>query len=99
VLGGVGDHFAGLLGLEMIAFPTMRPEDWDRPEEALEQLLSRGKPGTPVPLMAGANLPTTFYFQTREGAQGVLQILEVIPKTGVKIRYKLAKAAVKPRVN
>ncbi len=90
VAAGVSEHFAGLLGLDMIAFPAVRPTDWDNPASQLKRL-ERGKPGTPIPMAAGGKLPATFCFQTREGARGVLQIVEVIPDEAVRIRYKLVK--------
>jgi hypothetical protein len=82
------DVFVGLFGYEMIAIPT-EAENWDNIDELREHL--RGaKPSTPVILDAGGPLPATFFFQTREGARGVVQIVEVVPQKAIKFRYKLA---------
>ena len=50
-----------------------------------------GKPGTPASFIGRGDLSTTFLFKTREGARGVLQILQRNGHDSVKIRYKLAK--------
>ncbi|MEO7318980.1 MAG: hypothetical protein ABIZ56_08335 [Chthoniobacteraceae bacterium] len=44
-------------------------------------------------LLTEGKAPETFIFQTREGSQGLLQITGAAEKNGVKIRYKVTKAA------
>ena len=62
--------------------------DWDDPSR-LATFLYRATPGDNVP-MDGGEAPATFFFQTREGARGALQIVELTNDGSVKIRYKLA---------
>ena len=53
-------------------------------------LWERGEPGRPARMTAQGELPVTYFFKTREGGIGVLQItgFNENPK-GVRIRYKL----------
>jgi hypothetical protein len=89
VMGMLESESPSLVGFDLIAVPT-EPENWDRVEELMEHI--RGaKPMTPAVLDASGELPATYFFQTREGARGVVQIVEVVPEKTIKIRYKLAK--------
>ena len=89
-MGGLGESdFVGLVGFDLIVVPT-EAENWDRVDTLVEHL--RGaRPTSPAMVDASGQLPATFFFQTREGGRGVLQIVEVIPDKAVKIRFKLAK--------
>ena len=44
-------------------------------------------------VLTDGKAPATFIFQTREGSQGLLQIIGPAEKNGVKIRYKVTKEA------
>jgi len=93
----VGDTSAavrGLVGFEMVAAPVPS-EEWDRMiPTRLEYYFTLAKPGTPVAMTAGGDLPTTFAIKTREGGSGLLQITGFTDNPrGVKIRYKLAQGA------
>jgi serine/threonine protein kinase len=83
----------GLIGFDMIALPVS-DGSWNRPNLPIKpaELAKTAKPGNPVFLSAGTTLPTTYFFVTREGDAGLLQILGFTenPK-GTRIRYKLAK--------
>ncbi len=81
--------FVGLMGFDLIAVPT-EPKNWDRLEQLTAHLRGARSINGPV-LDASGELPVTYFFQTREGARGVLQIVEVVPEETIKIRYKLAK--------
>jgi beta-lactamase regulating signal transducer with metallopeptidase domain len=83
---GEGDM---LIGFDIIIIPKAQ-SNWDPLRGNFEEL-NAGKPGTPVPIVPhGRSLPATYYFRTREGSSGVLQIVEV-SGNATKIRYKLAK--------
>jgi hypothetical protein len=89
-MGAVDSHLKGLRGLDMI---VVRAEaaDWDDPSR-LTPYLHRATSGGSVP-MDGGEAPATFFFQTCEGARGVLQIIELTNDGAVKIRYRLATAS------
>jgi beta-lactamase regulating signal transducer with metallopeptidase domain/ribosomal protein S20 len=83
---GEGDM---LLGFDIIVIPKAQM-NWDPLRGNFEEL-NAGRPGTPVPIVPhGRGLPATYYFRTREGSSGVLQIVETNGNS-TKIRYKLAK--------
>jgi hypothetical protein len=89
-MGAVDSFLKGLRGLDMI---VVRAEaaDWDDPSR-LTNYLHRATPGGSVP-MDGGEAPATFFFQTREGTRGVLQIVDLTTDGAVKIRYRLATAS------
>lgn len=82
------DNYVGLVGFDFIAVAA-DADLWSRGDLLAAQL--RGAQPMPhASLDASGDLPATFAFQTREGARGVLQIVEYLPGASVKIRYKLA---------
>lgn len=90
---GEGDM---LLGIDMVALPTAQ-SNWD-PQPRIFAQIEAGKPGTPIPITGHGKLPATYFFKTREGSRGVLQIVAFEPTTDddpqkTKIRYKLLTAS------
>lgn len=85
---GEGDM---LLGIDMIAHPTSQ-RNWN-PHPRIFRQIDLGEPGTPVPITGHGKLPSTYFFKTREGGEGVLQIVafNTNPQS-TKIRYKLVKS-------
>lgn len=82
------ENFVVLVGYDLIAVAA-DADLWDRAELLAAQL--RGAQPMPYAhLDASGELPATYAFQTREGARGVLKIVEIVPGQAVKIRYKLA---------
>jgi hypothetical protein len=86
-----------LVGMERITRPLAEPL-WESltPGDALaDEVLKHGAPGSPVFLSAKGMLPETFLFRTREGGEGVLQIVGFNDNPhGVRIRYKLVQTTV-----
>ena len=82
----------GLMGFDMIAIPKAS-EEWDRAvPPAVQEQLAFGKTGTPAVISGKGELPATYFFKTREGGMGVLQIVGFTDKPkAVKIRYKLVQ--------
>ena len=77
----------------MVAAPVPN-EEWDRlPPSRLNYYLTMSAPGTPVTMTGKGGLPTTYAVKTREGAQGLLQIVGIITNDppGLKVRYKLTQ--------
>jgi len=81
----------GLCGFEMIVVPVEK-EMWNTSPEQVIKFISGGEPGTPANISGKGELPATYFFKTREGGIGVLQItgFNENPK-GVKIRYKMVE--------
>ncbi len=81
---------------------SIRPVSEDRWRDAHAQAvagdtgITKGGPASFAYLRAKGNLPETFYFKTREGGMGILQIVGFTddPK-GVKIRYKMIQRVTK----
>jgi hypothetical protein len=64
----------GLWGIDMVVLPVIN-DAWEKATvEAIEGELRDGKPGSPAIMSALGGLPRTFYFATREGGKGILQI-------------------------
>jgi hypothetical protein len=87
----------GLRGFDMVALPVYA-DQWEQLAAAeVGDLLRAGKLGTPALMSEGKQLPSTYIIQTREGGQGLLQIIALTDKpSGVKIRYKLVQRAKVP---
>jgi hypothetical protein len=85
--GNVDSYLKGVTGFDMVVVRA-EASDWDDPSR-LTAFLHRATPGGSVP-MDGGEAPATFFFQTREGARGTLQIVELTNDGSVRIRYKLA---------
>jgi hypothetical protein len=91
-VGMVSSATHGLSGFDMVVM-AVENDRWNTSSAELTKLLGLGKPGTPAEMSGKGELPATYYFKTREGGMGVLQIIGFItdiPK-GVKIRYKLVQ--------
>jgi hypothetical protein len=92
-MGDTSGHVRGLVGFDMVAAPVPN-EEWDRlPPSQLNYYLTMSAPGTPVTMSARDELPLTFAFKTREGGQGLLQIVGIITNNppSLKVRYKLTQ--------
>ncbi|MBA4107962.1 MAG: hypothetical protein C0485_19695 [Pirellula sp.] len=76
--------FGGLATIEMVAVAG----EWDVEASRLAALRF-GEADVSATLPA-ADLPASYYFETREGSRGVLQMVEIGDET-MKIRYKLMK--------
>jgi len=83
------------LGFELAIFPQPNAT-WDElPVADGLKVILQSEGATPAVLAPGKELPSTFYFKTREGRLGVLQIIGYDEKKkpgepiGIKIRYKL----------
>ncbi len=90
-MGDTSPHIRGLVGFEMVASPVPT-EEWDRlPPSRLDYYLTMSAPGTPVTMSGKGDLPATYAVKTREGAQGLLQIVGISTNNPpeVSIRYKL----------
>jgi hypothetical protein len=85
---GEGDM---LLGIDMVVLPTSQ-SNWNPHPRTFEQI-DLGEPGTPIPITGHGKLPSTYFFSTREGGRGVLQIVafNTNPQS-TRIRYKLVKS-------
>jgi tRNA A-37 threonylcarbamoyl transferase component Bud32 len=75
-------------------------ERWDKttPEQLVQEVHSISAYDPPLSSMSvPTNGPTSYGFQTREGAVGLLQVLGYAEGTrGVKVRYKLVRGAAAP---
>jgi len=92
-MGDTSPHIRGLVGFEMVASPVPT-EEWDRlPPSRLDYYLTMSAPGTPVTMSGKGELPATYAVKTREGAQGLLQIVGFSTNNPpeVRIRYKLVQ--------
>jgi beta-lactamase regulating signal transducer with metallopeptidase domain len=78
-----------LLGQDIIVLPTAE-FNWNPSRNILNQV-EDGKPGSPVPIVPLERLPSTYFFKTREGGVGVLQIIAAGGST--RIRFKLVQKA------
>jgi len=90
------------LGFELAIFPQPNAR-WDAlPPPDLLKVMLQSEGATPAVLAPGKELPSTFYFKTREERLGVLQIIGYDEKKkpgeprGIKIRYKLLEYAAAP---
>jgi hypothetical protein len=82
-----------LRGIQLVAFPIPK-EGWDDERTLVEwrDALALLKPSFRVDLVAREPLPATFWFKTREGAMGVLQITAFTEQPpGLRVRYKLVQ--------
>jgi hypothetical protein len=92
-MGQVSSGYKGLIGFDMIVVPS-DSESWDKRPAGVIESLEFGDPGTPATMDARAALPATFFVQTREGSQGVLQIVSVDEDNdrpgpdSIRLRYK-----------
>jgi hypothetical protein len=92
-MGQVNSGYKGLIGFDMIVVPT-DSEGWDKRAGGVIESLEFGDPGTPATMDSRAGLPATFFIQTREGSQGVLQIVSVDEDNdrpgpdSIRLRYK-----------
>jgi beta-lactamase regulating signal transducer with metallopeptidase domain len=96
----VEDHNGTKLwGHDLVAIPTAN-ESWNEtPKNIQAQLNAKtAKPNTSVLVGDSAKLPKTFFFRTREGGQGVMQVLAFTKSEpgsrwfrSAIIRYKLTK--------
>lgn len=92
-MGQVNSSYKGLIGFDMIVVPT-DPAGWDKRPGGVVESLEFGDPGTPATMDSRAGLPATFYIQTREGSQGVLQIVSIDEDNdrpgpdSIRMRYK-----------
>jgi hypothetical protein len=97
-IDAVGDTraiYGGLVGFNMVASPVPN-EEWDRlPPSRLDYYLTMSTPGTPVTMTGKGGLPATYAVKTREGGQGLLQIVSLSTNNPpeVRIRYKLVQPA------
>jgi len=100
-IDAVADGVLG--GFEMLVFPAEDSSVWDWetiPEGEMLRNLTEGEGGTPVPIHAEGGFPATWFFKTREGSIGILQIVDYPKKPAgpgvnpysIKIRYKLLGA-------
>jgi hypothetical protein len=93
-MGQVASGYKGLMGFDMIVIPTSA-ESWDQRAGGVVESLKYGEAGTPGIMDARAELPATFFFETREGARGVVQITHIEEDNDqpgpdhVKLRYRL----------
>ena len=82
----------GLWGMDMIVLPVAS-DAWENPKApAIESELREGKPGSPAIMSALGGLPRTFWFATREGGKGILQITSQFKDDegeGFDFRYRL----------
>jgi len=97
-IDAVADGVLG--GFEMLVFPAKDNSVWDWqtiPEGEMLRNLTEGDGGTPVPIHSERGLPATWFFKTREGGIGILQIVGYPKKPAgpgvnphsIKIQYKL----------
>ncbi|MGA2615986.1 MAG: protein kinase [Thermoguttaceae bacterium] len=91
------------VGIDLAIFPRPDSREWDQlPAAGLLDVMAQATGATPAVLMPGKELPATFYFKTREGHVGVLQIVGFVDDKkpgeprGIKIRYKLVVPAGSP---
>ncbi len=88
----------GLWGMDMVVLPVSN-DAWEKARvEAIEGELRDGKPGSPAIMSALGGLPRTYYFATREGGKGILQITaQTKDEQGeaFEIRYRLTSQSVK----
>lgn len=99
VLDGGGPVQFGLRTFEMLTVPAPVGA-WEKAKaaeisEAMSKHLQEWGFISPVnDVMTGGKTPATFFFQTREGSQGILQIIGLDEKShGVKLRYKMTHMA------
>lgn len=95
VMGFIERELPGVFLLDCAVYDN--PVSWDKitPQEIVDhRALNQNEPNPIIPLAAQdpAKLPLTCLFETREGTQGVLQLVGLSDdKQGVKIRYKLVE--------
>ena len=88
----------GLRTFGMLAIPTTA-DAWEKATPALvaEQIQARLADWSFISqvndLLTDGKAPATYAFQTREGGQGLLQIIGPAGKNGVAIRYRQTKEA------
>ncbi|HEY8667634.1 MAG TPA: sigma-70 family RNA polymerase sigma factor [Tepidisphaeraceae bacterium] len=88
-VGAVADR--SLLGFEMVVVAAGN-EQWDIVPADLMKAVSGGKAGFPSAMKMKENGPTTWFFRTREGGVGVLQVIGLTPDgQAIKFRYKLVR--------
>ena len=101
----VGAGTSGEAGLILFGGLAFSPADWDTADAnqvvntiqtAEQQFAEMPRPAAPEPTLFSnmaikGTAPTAFYFKTREGGMGILQILSADDRQ-VKLRYKSVKA-------
>jgi hypothetical protein len=88
------DGYLGLVGFGTILIPAKQPEHWDNlSAEKLTEVVSRSTLSSLQSTTATKPAFDTYYFKTREGGMGILQITGFTENPrGVKLRYKLVQA-------
>jgi hypothetical protein len=83
----------GLAGMNGLRAVAARSQDWDAPQETIQQTLVNAGTNTTDRLDAHEGpLPSTWFFQTSQGNRGVLQITGFAENPqGVNLRYKLVQ--------
>ena len=95
-----GETAAALRGLGLVdtVSVSVGAEGWDASAEEVARELQGRLPATTEPgeggISAAGGVPATFFFRTREGGMGILQILELRDQAprGVRIRYKMVQS-------
>ena len=94
VLYDVHVSATGLIGVDLQA-ARVEGAAWEEigPADVQRLALDRPPSGRALVLLEpDGQSPATFFFGTREGGRGVLQILSVSRSRGVRIRYRIASA-------
>ncbi len=95
VVGETSVSVRGLGCLDMKVSERLPGETWEAADAEIPALLSGIERQQMAPMKGGEDLPATYAFETREGAQGILQILEVNDRDKViKIRYRVIEKVV-----
>ena len=97
--GQTGESVRGLACVDMVAV-AVAPSWWDAEPHTIPSAIEREETVTRTVMAPGGPepLPVCRIFKTREGAIGILQILEVVdtPPRGLRVRYKMVQSASKP---
>ncbi len=95
--GTLDPTVSGLAGWEIVAVPVPASTWEDLRPNAVRDALVDSKPGSPVVLQGTGALPATYLLKTRNGDEGILQILGFAENPrGIKIRYKLVRGGALP---
>ena len=93
-----GETSASVRGLGCLDMKVAGPLDadkWEAGPYEIAELLSPVKPAAIAAMSSGGDLPATWAFQTRENAQGILQITGIEGEE-IRIRYRLTARAPMP---